>query len=117
MGLQSEIKRPSVELQKNPDPRTSEELKKLEIYRSRLINLQLKQDLEQRKKYADRIFCLICVWLFAIFGIVALQGFSFKGFDVSDKILMVLIGGTTINVLGLFVIVARYLFPNYGVEN
>lgn len=32
-------------------------------------------------------------------------------FDLADGVLLALIGGTTANVIGLFLVVARYLFP------
>ncbi|MDP4360701.1 hypothetical protein QR510_29170, partial [Escherichia coli] len=35
-------------------------------------------------------------------------------FDLDDKILLALIGGTTLNVLGIFTIVTNFLFPKSG---
>ena len=69
-------------------------------------------DITQREEYAKLIYKLIMWWLVAILGIVLLQGFgSICGFfSISDKVLITLIGGTTINVLGLFAIVANYIF-------
>ena len=32
-------------------------------------------------------------------------------FNLSNNVLLAAIGGTTINVIGLFLVVARYLFP------
>lgn len=32
-------------------------------------------------------------------------------FKLSDSVLIALIGGTTVNVIGLFLVVANYLFP------
>lgn len=40
-----------------------------------------------------------------------MQGFSVKGFALPDSVLMLLLGTTTANVIGLFIIVANYLFP------
>ncbi len=90
----------------------------------------LKQDREERQKYARYLFQLICAWLLGIYSIIMFSGFGsttvrinlsdvpgvqrleeFKpSFQLSDAVLLALIGGTTINVLGLFVIVANYLF-------
>lgn len=89
----------------------------------------LKQDREERQKYARYLFKLICAWLLGIYSIIMLSGvgattarfdmsdlpvvkrLEFKpSFKLSDAVLLALIGGTTINVLGLFVIVANYLF-------
>ena len=89
----------------------------------------LQQDRQERQKYAKYLFKLICAWLLGIFSIIMFSGFGattarfdmsdmpvvkrleFKpSFKLSDAVLLALIGGTTINVLGLFVIVANYLF-------
>ena len=113
MDIPLEIKRPLHEPADEPDPQTSEENKDLAKQRREdLVNLQLEQDLTERKKYAGRIFWLIVGWIVAIFAIIVLQGFSAKtGFSISDTVLMTLIGGTTINILGIFIVVANYLFP------
>ncbi len=73
-----------------------------------LENTQLKNDIEDRKSYAGKIFILICLWLFAVLLIVVVVGC--KGMTLSDTVLVALITTTTINVLGLFLVVANYLF-------
>lgn len=86
----------------------------------------LKQDRKERAKYAGKLFVLICAWLISIYLIIISHGLNKQSvsvqradeteitynfsFDLSDTVLLALIGGTTINVLGLFVIVANYLF-------
>lgn len=90
----------------------------------------LKQDREERQKYARYLFQLICAWLLGIYSIIVLTGIGSStarinlsdvpvaqrleefqpSFKLSDAVLLALIGGTTLNVLGLFVIVANYLF-------
>jgi hypothetical protein len=95
----------------------------------------LKQDRAERKSYANRIFILISAWLLGVFVILILSGFGRPSdnhfivyckssfvvfpltFSISDKVLMTLIGGTTATVLGLFAIVANYLFPKRGNSN
>lgn len=74
----------------------------------------LKQDIKERKDYANKIFKLISFWLVAVLVILILQGCDCAYFELSDQVLITLLGGTTINVLGLFVIVASYLFPKGG---
>ncbi len=73
----------------------------------------LIQDRDERKKYALRIFILICAWIGLLFAVLALEAVgSPRGwFHLDDPILLALIGGTTANVLGIFYIVTRYLFP------
>ena len=72
----------------------------------------LKQDIGERKKYANRIFWLISFWLIGLFGFIFVQGIggAFGWFRLSDNISVTLITGTTVNVLGIFIIVVRYLF-------
>lgn len=71
----------------------------------------LDQDRDERKKYASRVFWLVVIWLAAIGMILMLQGFGIGKFDLSDSVLLMLIGTTTGSVVGIFLIVANYLFP------
>jgi len=102
---------------KEPDPDTQQEL---ERYGAQTEGQ--KQDIKERKKYAQLFFYLSCAWLAAIVVILMLQGFGSQGFDslwktpfkLSDSIVLAMIGSTTANVLGILYIVAKYLFPNRG---
>ncbi len=95
-----------------PDKDTQKEDDDLERQKKKAVVRSLEQDIKARGKYAGRIFCLICTWLGSIFLLLVLQGFkTCLGFHLSDKVLIAVITGTTINVLGLFAIVANYLFP------
>jgi hypothetical protein len=85
----------------------------------------LKQDIRARKRYARNIFTLIVCWLIAIFFVLLLQGFSGEKiitlsvsfanlgaktsfqFNLANSVLLALIGGTTANVLGLFIFVVQ----------
>jgi hypothetical protein len=74
----------------------------------------LKQDIEERKTYARRIFGLICSWVAGLFLLLAAQGLGqwwWLKFSLPHPVLLAAIGSTTVNVLGLFYIVAHYLFP------
>lgn len=101
-----------------PDTQTAQEEEDLiktayalQLKRLKILNDGLKQDRKERRKYAERIFLLIVGWVFAILFIIIFKGFgSYYNFELSDKVLITLIGGTTINVLGIFIIVANYLF-------
>lgn len=104
--------KPEKTLETASKPQTSEEIEDWAKQREELINRQLKQDITEREKYANRSFWLVVGWIVAILAVVGLQGFSDKtGFSISDNVLMTLIGGTTINILGIFIVVANYLFP------
>ena len=69
----------------------------------------LEQDIQHRKVYAARIFWFVALWVLSLMLLLLAQGLDLL--VLSDKVLMTLIGGTTANVLGLFAIVANYLFP------
>jgi hypothetical protein len=85
------------------------------------------QDTKERKSYANKIFWLLACFLGGAFFLllvsalpksisVALQHvpqFTHVVIDhgLYDGVLIALIGGTTANVIGLFAIVASYLFP------
>src|SRR5579872_1576165 len=101
-----------------PDARSESEAKKLDLAaqenKIELLKAQvagIKQDISERKVYANKIFVLISAWLIGVFVVILLCGMKCKCFTLSDSVILALIGGTTISVLGLFVIVANYLFP------
>jgi hypothetical protein len=71
----------------------------------------LEQDIEERKKYAFRIFVLCCCWITVVLLLIVQQGRSTSGFHVSDNIILAAIGSTTANIISVFVIVAKHLFP------
>lgn len=54
---------------------------------------------------------LLCAWLLLLFVTLAAQGFRWGGFELTERVLLALIGGTTINVIGIFIVVMNYLFP------
>ena len=93
-----------------------------EAYERRVRHAFLARELKQideivssRKAYADKIFDLVVWWLVALGVVVVLAGFKGKtNFDLDSKIILALIGGTTLNVLGIFTIVTNFLFPKNG---
>ncbi|MEZ5032582.1 MAG: hypothetical protein R2787_14420 [Saprospiraceae bacterium] len=64
-----------------------------------------RQDIAERKKYAEYIFILLSIWLLFILMII------FKQPSLSNEVLIALLTTTTLKVIGLFWLVARYLFP------
>ena len=88
-----------------------DEKKSLENARLRAEIADLVQDRDQRKTYGNRLFRLVVVWLSVNGLILLMHGFSFIPFELSVAVLTTLIGSTTASVLGLFAIVANYLFP------
>jgi hypothetical protein len=103
------------DVNEQPDPNTIKEEKDLERVRYGAQTEGQKQDIKERKKYALLFFYLSCAWLVAIMAIIMLQGFGWfckAPFKLSDSIVLTMIGSTTVNVLGILYIVAKYLFPN-----
>lgn len=78
----------------------------LEIKRQHLITLQNNN--AARIRYAKRIFILTCIWITVIIVIVALAGLNL--IHLSDAVLITLIGTSTANFFGFFIIVVKYLF-------
>ena len=71
----------------------------------------LRQDREQRKKYSESIFHLVVAWLVVLALIVVMDGACCVRFQVSERVLLALIGSTTASIFGLFYVVTKYLFP------
>ena len=96
-----------------PDHSALEEERQLETDRKRAEVEGFRQDIQGRKDYAHHIFWLIVWWVVAILIILLIQGFlsPLRIFSLSDPVVLALIGGTTVNVLGIFAIVVSYLFP------
>ncbi|MGA2561870.1 MAG: hypothetical protein ABSF17_19535 [Terracidiphilus sp.] len=72
---------------------------------------------KQRKKFAGRIFYLTCAWITAVFGVLILDGFSWRGFHLSDSIVLAALGTTTANIIGVLLIVTNYFFPSTSLPN
>ncbi len=87
--------------------RRSEETKKL-----RLKNRELNQNISERKRYADRIYWLVSACLIALYTLVLVQGWSiYTDFRIPENVFIALITSATANVVGLFIVVVKYLFP------
>lgn len=84
-----------------------------ESLRNRLIEEQVKgraQDRDQRKEFAIKIFHFMCYYMTAVFAILFLVGIVGNRFHLSNSVLLMLLGTTTANVIGIFNFVAKYLF-------
>lgn len=71
-----------------------------------------KQNRNQRKSYANRLFWFLYAYMGLVFLVLLLCGFSLFGFNLSDTVLVALITTTTANVIGIFAFVVHYLFPS-----
>lgn len=97
---------------KLPGEQESAEQSRLEGIRAR----SLEQDIEERKKYGNRIFWFSMSWVVCIVTIILADGIELPkvesvSFDISETVLLALMGTTTVNILGALFIVMRYLFP------
>ncbi len=63
-----------------------------------------------RLGYAQDIFRLVCAWLCCVVIGVMLAGFKAWGFSLSDTVLIAFITSTTVNVVGLFIVVAKWMY-------
>jgi hypothetical protein len=98
--------------EETPDSKTQLETADIQIQFDRERIRSLGQDIDERKKYAHRIFCLISAWLAVCFLLLILDGVGHgKWFSLPEGVLLAVIGGTTADVLGIFYIVTHYLFP------
>jgi hypothetical protein len=95
-----------------PDSETRKEEEDLDRQERQARITGVLQDINERKKYAGRIFCLVSLWLIGIFLLLLLDGFlsPINVFHLANSVLIAAIGGTTLNVIGIFIVVARYLF-------
>jgi hypothetical protein len=98
---------------------TSRQKSEQEIETLKIKNRELDYKLEQLRKldttrddYVFKLFCLIVSWLTIVVIFVALSATLGEYFKLSDSVLIAFITSTTVSVLGLFVIVARWLFPS-----
>ncbi len=102
--------------QSSPEPDLSLDLAEHQLfYQVETLKQQLKEAQDTHKLrlgYAGRIFWLVCVWLACVAIAVFMSGFTFFGFSLSDNVLITFITSTTITVVGLFVVVAKWMFPN-----
>jgi len=58
------------------------------------------------------LILLVLLWLASIPTLLLISGTRWRDFEVSDTVLVVYIGATTINVLGLLKIATKWLFAD-----
>ena len=65
-------------------------------------------EITARESYASKIFWTLIAWLIGVYALIILVGL--ETLTISDSVLIALVTSTTINVIGLFGFVMRYLF-------
>ena len=95
-----------------PDRLMTYQYEKLALANERLEdeNERLRNVHELRKEYIPRLFGLTCVWLIVV-TVFLWRVAGGRDFYLYDNVLIALITSTTINVIGIFLIAARWLFP------
>jgi hypothetical protein len=71
----------------------------------KLKNDDYEQDIKLRKHFSWATFSLLCVWMVIVASLLAFSG-------LSDGVLIALISGATVQIIGLYYIVLRYIFPS-----
>ncbi|MBC7154756.1 MAG: hypothetical protein H5U19_09125 [Rhodobacteraceae bacterium] len=66
-----------------------------------------RQDIKLRKHFSWATYGLLCAWLLIVAGLLIWS-------SRSDEVLIALISGATVQVIGLYYIVLRYIFPSRG---
>ncbi len=99
--------RQSLEAPQLPDRDTETGIRRLldEEYE---VRRQLRR---MREDWAPRLFWVLSGWLILTAAILVFHGFGWWGFSVEERVLMTLLGSTAVNVVGLFGIIARFVFP------
>lgn len=67
-----------------------------------------KQNMHERKAYAQQIFRFTIIWCFGLFLLIF--GCGFGNLKLSDTVITAFIGSTTVNVFIFFKLVTEYLF-------
>lgn len=98
--------------QKVKNDRLETQKKRIQLKR---LNAELKSyqtDIDLRKKFSWAIFIFLSIWIAAILTFVLFIGFGeYTCFVLSDSVSITLLGSTTVSVIGIFMVVAKYFFP------
>jgi lipopolysaccharide export LptBFGC system permease protein LptF len=92
------------------------ERERLELDQLREVVDELKQNTEERRRYANRLFYVMVGWLTVVAYVVLAQGFGvgidrYGRFQLADSVVIALLTTTTATVIGVFLTVANYLLP------
>lgn len=101
------------------DPKTEEKetstleySKQITEYKKLIEEVEsIRQDREERKVYASKTFDFLCIYMMCVGLLLFMSGSTTASLQLSDSVLIVILGTTTTNVLGIFYFVANYLFP------
>lgn len=116
--LKDTLQREEKELENVPDSPDVKDILEASAFEKDRQALELEdraQDIRERKRYARRLFIMLCIWLGIILAITIANGinnpFICIGFHLSEAVIITLITTTTANIAAFFLVVTRYLFP------
>lgn len=106
----SDIQLPTVGRLINPDETTIQEHNKIMLGREDSCLEGLRDLIKQRRALVTKVLIMTCIWLIIIGLIIIFQGFNLAGFHLSNGIIQILIGSTTFNIIGLLMIIIKFIF-------
>lgn len=68
------------------------------------------QDREQRKEFAIKIYHFLCFYLSSVLFLIILSATPLIKFELTEAIIITLLTTTTANIIGIFILVVKYLF-------
>lgn len=82
-------------------------------------NTEVELNIKLKKEYSKKIYRFMCIWVIVVFVIIISDSITllrlpinrYISFDMSDNVLVTLIGGTTVSVIGLVGFIIKGLFP------
>lgn len=131
----SKLEQRELEGDQNPDEKALDELKSaveslttavegIDTRARDLENARQEQLLDMREVYARKAYRFVWLWSIALIVILILQGakypqfkfwvieFKAADFDLDSKVVIALITGVTVNIVAVFIVVMRNLFPS-----
>lgn len=80
-----------------------------ELRTLKLGNENFKQDIELRRQHANKVFSFLIGWAIFVACILVMAATPWLRF--SNAVLITLLGTTTLQIIGIYLIVANYIFP------
>ena len=112
-GLNSLDEEEILRTQENLDEELNEQ-KRVDARRRYLENKDYEQDIGLRKEFANKIFIFICIWCGFVILVMCFQGsaYSLDKVEWNNNVIITLLTTTFAQVLGLMIIVLKYLFQH-----
>ena len=92
------------------------EQKRVELKKQKEVLEGSKQDREERKKFANKLFWFLVSFIACVFILLFLCSNKYWKFVLSDTVLVALLTTTTANIIGIFIFVVKYLFYKRSID-